>query len=160
VAGPGFEPSVAVLRILSLAMITTFLVATFAFALLSLRLHRALLVANGIAVVIATVATLVLVPLDGARGGAIAPIAAEGCLALAYATALFRARSDLRVSLSVVPRVLAAAALAVAVAVVTPLPAAALIPIATVVYFGVLFLLKGIPPEILHAVWRRAPGAA
>jgi O-antigen/teichoic acid export membrane protein len=151
VAGKGFGPAVPVLRIHALAIATTFVIATLAFALLSLHMHRALLVSNAIAVAVATVATLVLVPLFDARGAAVAPTAAELALALAYGTSLFRAHPELRLRFGIVPRVAVASAAGLACALI-PLPAPAQVAIASAVFFGLLYALRGIPPEIFEAL--------
>ena len=90
IAGPSFEPAVAVLEIQAFALIGTFLAATLSFALLSERLHTGVLVANAIALVAGTTAALGLVPLVGAKGAAAATVVGESILTLAYAVALFR----------------------------------------------------------------------
>lgn len=159
VAGKGFGPAVPVLQIHALAIATTFVIATLAFALLSLHMHRALLISNAIAVVVAVVATLVLVPLFEARGGAVAPTAAELALAIAYGAFLFRDHPELRLRFGIVPRVAVATA-AGALCILIPLPAPAQVAIASVVFFGVLYAVKGIPPEIFEALRNRRSGAA
>ena len=62
VAGPGFEPSVPVLQIQGLAVAMSFMVALFSSVLLSLRMYRSLLRANAVAVFVATVLSLLLIP--------------------------------------------------------------------------------------------------
>lgn len=157
VAGHGFEPSIEILRIQSIALVTSFIVAVFAFTLLSLRLHKELLVANGIAVVVATVATLVLVPPFGAHGAAVAPTAAEACLGLSYAVALRRAKPELTVSLGIVPRVLVAVALGLVAGIAVPLPSVVQAAVAGLVCFGMLLALRAIPFELWNALRRRSP---
>jgi O-antigen/teichoic acid export membrane protein len=158
VAGPGFDPSVPVLRILSLALVTSFLVATWSFALLSLRMYRALLVSNAIAAAVAVVGTVVLVPLIDAEGAAAATVGAEAALAIAYAVALSRARPDLRPSLAFVPRLALAIAAALAVAVLVPFPSVALAILSGGVYLAVLLAVGAIPPEVFSALLRRDTG--
>jgi O-antigen/teichoic acid export membrane protein len=159
VAGPGFDPSVPVLRILSLALVTSFLVATWSFALLSLRMYRALLISNAIAAAVAVVGTLVLVPLIDAEGAAVATVGAEAALALAYAIALSRARPDLRPGLEFVPRLALAIAAALLVAVLVPLPSFPLAALSGSVYLGVLLAMRAIPPEVFSALRGQDPGA-
>jgi O-antigen/teichoic acid export membrane protein len=157
IAGPRYHPAVGVLEIQGLAVITSSLVATFGFALLSLELYRTLLWANAAAVTVVTVAALVLIPGGGAHGAAIAPTAAEAVLATAYAVGLVRYDARLRLSLRVVPRVAVACAAALGAAYATTDSSAARLLIVAVVYFGVALVLGAIPAELWHAVLRRGP---
>jgi O-antigen/teichoic acid export membrane protein len=157
VAGPSFEPAVAVLEIQAFALIGTFLAATLSFALLSERLHTGVLVANAIALVAATAAALALVPFIGAKGAAVATVAGESILALAYAVALFRGGRDLQISPRVVPKVVVAAALAALLVFVPGLSGLALAVAAGAVYIVVLSLLGGVPPELWKALFALRP---
>ncbi len=93
------------LQILGAGIIGTFLVATWSFALLTLRMYRELIWINGAAVVLAVMLSAVLIPAHGARGAAVTTATLEVALALAYGVALSRRRPDLRPSLAGVPRV-------------------------------------------------------
>jgi O-antigen/teichoic acid export membrane protein len=121
-------------------------------------MHRALLISNAIAVVVATVATFVLVPLFDANGAAVAPTLAELALGIAYGVSLVRAHPELRLRFWVVPRVALAAAAGVACMLI-PVHAVVQTALASAVFFGVLYVLKGIPPEIFEALRlrRRSP---
>jgi O-antigen/teichoic acid export membrane protein len=158
IAGSKFRPSVEVLRIQGLALMGTFLVATWGFALLSLRQHRALILTNVAAMAIAAIATAVLAPSLGARGGAIATTITEWVLPLLYLVAILRVRPDLRPRLAVVPKALAAAGVAAAVALVPGLPSLPGTLIAAVIYVGLLFVLRAVPGEVIDAIPR--PGRA
>ena len=81
-------------------------------------------------------------------------VAAEGLLALWLGVALLWSHPELRPSLAVVPKVLAALAAGAAVA-LAPLPELVVVLIGSVVYFAVLLLLRGIPVEIWHAIVHR-----
>ena len=105
VAGKGFNASVSVLRLQSCGLLTSFLMVTWTYALVSLRLYRPLLWANALAAVTAIVATLVLAPPLGAEGAAIATVAAEAALAGGALYGLRSARPALTPSLGVVPKV-------------------------------------------------------
>jgi O-antigen/teichoic acid export membrane protein len=159
IAGTSFDPAVPVLEIQAFALIGTFLAATLSFALLSERLHTGVLVANAVALFAGTAVALVLVPVVGAKGAAIATVAGESVLALAYALALFRARRDVRISPGVVPKVLAAAALAAALVFVPGLNGLALAVAAGAVYIVVLLLLRGVPPELWKALFSVRPSS-
>jgi O-antigen/teichoic acid export membrane protein len=157
VAGAGFRASVPVLQIQGLAIITSFMVALFGSTLLSLRLFRPLLMANGLAVVVATGLSLALIPGLGAKGAAIAPTAAEACLAAAYAVSLWRARPALRVSVGLLPRVALATGISLAVAYVLPISSAAALFVFGGVYVACLGALRAIPFEVINALLRRSP---
>jgi O-antigen/teichoic acid export membrane protein len=153
---PEFQDSVPVLRVLGLALVTSFLVATWSFALLSLRAHRALLLANAAAAVVALGATLVLESSLDALGAALATVAAEAVLGICYLTALRRRHAALSPELGVLPKVaLAAGAGACASFLPTHPLVDAAVGVAT--FFGVLFVLRAIPPELINALRRQDP---
>jgi O-antigen/teichoic acid export membrane protein len=148
VAGADFQESVAVLRIQGPALATTFLVTIWAFALLSLHAHRALLAANAAGFTVAVALALLLTPSYGAQGAAVATLGAEIALALASFALLMRRRPDLRPDPRVVPRVLAASAPALAVPLVLGLPALPGTVLAAALYVALLLLLRAVPAEL------------
>jgi O-antigen/teichoic acid export membrane protein len=154
IAGPKFEPSVSVLRIQGLALIGTFLVATWGFALLSLRRNRALILANVAAMAIAAVAGSALGSALGADGGALATTITEWVLPALYLVAIVRYRADLRPLLGVVPKALIAAGAAAAVSLIPPIPSAPATLLAAAVYLGLLFALRAVPGEVVDAIPR------
>jgi O-antigen/teichoic acid export membrane protein len=156
IAGDGFGPSVGVLQIQALALVPSFLATAAGFALISLRLNIGLLVANAVALTSTVVLTLALAPVIDAKGAAVAMLVGDCVLAVLYGITLARAGA-LSFELAVLPRVAAATVLAALLA-LAPLPDVPLVAGATVVYFAVLFLLRGVPPEITDALLRRAPG--
>ncbi len=154
VGGAGFEPSVTVLRLLGPTLVGSFLVATWGFALLSLRRHAALLVANAIALVTCVGATVLLAPAYGADGAAVAVTTTEFVLAGAYGFALMRPRPDLRVGLGAVPRVGVATLAGVAAGIIGEWidgGAAALLA-ATTAYVVVAYVVGAVPREVGHAL--------
>jgi O-antigen/teichoic acid export membrane protein len=157
VAGDDFKPAVPVLEIQGVALIAVFLAVTGAFALVSLRRHVALLVGNSIGLAASVALTAALVPEFGAKGAAVATLAGESGLVLLYGAVLFGKRL-VHYDLDLVPRIVIAAAAASALA-LTPLEDIPLVVAATVVYWGVLYLLRGIPPEVIDALLRRGPRA-
>jgi O-antigen/teichoic acid export membrane protein len=155
VAGlPRYDESVPVLRLLGLAMLTSFLVATWSFALLSLKEYTALLRANALAAVVACAGVVALEPVWGARGAAVATVAAEAVLALAYLWSLRRVRPDLTPRVRFILKVLTAAA-AGGLAALLPVPSLVAALVGGAVYVAVLFALRAVPPEILAALLRR-----
>lgn len=150
-AGDGFGTAVDVLRVQGLAMLASFLLATWGFALISLHLHSTLLFANLTALVVSAALVLSLGADFGAEGAAWATLAGELVLASAYLVGLLRVRPDLRPGLRVVPRVAAAAlpAAAIGLSGLAALPAT----LAAVALYAVLVLLFGaIPRELTERV--------
>ena len=155
VAGADFRPAVPALQIQGLALVPGFLAVTGALALVSLRHHIAVLVGNVAGLFTSIVVTAILVPEMGAKGAAVATLAAECVIASLYGIALFGSRI-VRYDIELVPRIAAAAGLAASFA-LTPLDGALLVAVATVVYWGALLLLRGVPPEVIDALLRREP---
>jgi O-antigen/teichoic acid export membrane protein len=152
IGGSSFDASVAVLQIQGIAIAATSIGVTLGFVLLSLSRHRALLVANGVALGLSIALTLALVPGLGARGAAIASVAGEFTLAIAYAFALSRAGARPELSWRVAVGVLLATFATVALAAATGLENFALVAAATAVFFGVLGASGGIPSELWRAI--------
>jgi O-antigen/teichoic acid export membrane protein len=153
VAGADFEQAIPVLQIQGVALLASFLAVTGAFALVSLHRHVALLVGNFVGLVASIVLTAVLVPEFGAKGAAIATLAAESGIVALYGIVLFGSRV-VHYDFDLVPRVAIAGALGAAL-VFTPLEGIALVVAATLVYWGVLFAVRGIPQEVIDALLRR-----
>jgi O-antigen/teichoic acid export membrane protein len=148
VAGPGFGPAVPVLQIQAAAILGSFLAVALAYVLLSLHRHTALLVSNCLGLVLSLVLTLTLVPSLGAKGAAIATVAGEFALAVAYFAALRRAA--LRLPLRIILPVGAAAGIA-ATLVFASLSSLVLAAAVGTVYVVLLFAFRAVPPEVLEA---------
>jgi O-antigen/teichoic acid export membrane protein len=157
VAGSEFEQAVPVLQILGFALLTTFLGVTGGLSLVSLHRHVALLIGNVVALTASVVLTAALVPEYGAKGAAVATLIADCGIVLLYGAVLFGSRT-VHYDFELVPRVGLAAAFAGAVAFL-PLGDLALVLAATVVYWGVLLAVRGVPPEVFDALLRREPRA-
>jgi predicted MFS family arabinose efflux permease len=97
------------------------------------------------------------VPDYGAKGAAVALVIADSGLVLLYGAILFGTRI-VHYDPELVPRVALAAGLAAALALL-PLGDVALVLAATVVYWGVLFAVRGVPSEVIDALLRREPRA-
>jgi O-antigen/teichoic acid export membrane protein len=161
IAGPGFDASVPVLRLQSLTMITAFLLATWSFAMLSLGLFRQILIANAVAAVVAIAGTLVLAPSLGAKGAALATVAAEAALVAILLTFLVRSRPALAPNLAVLPKVAAAAALAVGVALAAhQLPSVVLSVLSGLIFTGVVLATRAVPPDLFGAIPFRRKSAS
>ena len=154
-AGSDSEPSVAVLRLQAPALLATFVAVAGGFSLLSLRRHRALLVANLAALASSVLLCIVLIPPYGARGAAVATTVAEVALAGVTFVVLIRALDTLRPS----PRLIAVPALAVGIGVLlhlSHLPAPVQAIAGAVLYLAVLAAGGIVPPELRAAFssWR------
>jgi O-antigen/teichoic acid export membrane protein len=154
IAGSDFLPAIPVLQIQGLAIGATFFVALFGGTLWVVRLKRQLVVGHVVGVLCAIGLTGVLVPVDGARGAAIAMVCSEGLLGVWLGVALLRARPELRPPLGVVPKVALALAVGIPLA-FSPLRDVFAVALGSVAYFGLLLLLRGIPHEIWSALRRR-----
>jgi O-antigen/teichoic acid export membrane protein len=154
IGGPDFASAVPVLQIQGPALAATFLVALFGGTLWVVRAKRELVIGNLAGVVAAIVLTAVLVPIADAKGAALAMVCAETLLAAWLGVALLRTRPELRPSLGVVPKVLFALAAGAALG-FAPLPDIAAVVLGSAAFFGILLLLRGIPPEIWRAVTSR-----
>jgi O-antigen/teichoic acid export membrane protein len=157
VGGPKYDASIEVLQILGVGIVGTFLVATWSFALLTLRLYRDLIVVNGLVVLLAVVLSLLLIPSGRAHGAAIVTATLEIVLSSSYAAVLSYRRPELRPSVRHVPRVALAFALAFAVAAVLPVYSAFAVIAGAIVLLAALLALGALPEEFLQAI-RLRPG--
>jgi O-antigen/teichoic acid export membrane protein len=151
VAGDGFETAVDVLRVQGLAMFASFLLATWGFALISLHLHRELLLANLSALVVSATLVLLLGSTEGARGAAWATLAGESVLAAAYLFGLARSRRELVPSTRTLPRVAIATA-GSAVVGAAGLPAVPATLAALAVFTILALMLGAVPDELIDWV--------
>jgi O-antigen/teichoic acid export membrane protein len=155
IAGAKGHPSIAVLRIMGLGVTATYLVASWGFVLLSLRMFRQLAIANGSALLLAIVLSVILIPTLHARGGAITTVALEFWLAGSYI--VFLSRFGIRPPSAFLIRFGLAAGVALGVgALVLIVNSVAAVLVASVVYFAALWTMRAIPSELIDALpWRR-----
>ncbi|MGA2320203.1 MAG: oligosaccharide flippase family protein [Solirubrobacteraceae bacterium] len=157
--GAKFAPSVPVLRIQGVALIATCIAVSAGYVLLALRRHRAILIANGTALAVSVVLSLVLIPSMHAQGGAIAVVLAEFTLAAMQVLMLVRARPRLfEVLLRRPIAIVAMGALASAVALIPGPPPVATAAMGALVFIALLALTGFLPPEIRELLSR--PGAS
>jgi O-antigen/teichoic acid export membrane protein len=157
IGGDEAAPATPVLHLQALFLVPLFLNLTFQTLLLTLRMHREMLVSALIALVAVLALTVVLIPAMEARGAAIAVVVGETLLAAVEAAMLWRAHPDLRPKLGVVPRVAAAAGLALAAALALDAHDLVRAAVAGVVYLAVLAVLRAIPMEVIRALAGRSP---
>jgi O-antigen/teichoic acid export membrane protein len=159
VGGPGYAAATPALRIEGVALGVSFTLATWGFALLSLREHRGLIVTNALALATSCVLTLGLASTYGARGAATATLAGELTLALGYLVFLVRRAPELRPRVGIVGKVALAAAPAALVGSLTGLPSALAALAALALYSVALLILRAVPDEIWLLLRRRDDGA-
>jgi O-antigen/teichoic acid export membrane protein len=150
VAGHEFAASVGVLQIQGIAMIASFVVAGWSYALLSLKRYNALLLVNLAAFVVSCSLTIVLAGSHGAKGAAIATICGEATLALGSLVALVRGHPEFRPKLGIVLKVALAAIPAALLATVTGIPSLPRALLVTAVYALMTMLTRAVPDEVVE----------
>jgi len=155
VAGPKYAAATDVLRIQGLALIASFVLAGWSYALLSLNRYRGVLLANLAAFLVSFVLTIVLAGVDGAKGAALATVCGEATLAIGSLLALVRGHRDLLPRRTVVLKVLVCAAAGVPLALFAPLPSVARAVLAVAVFGAGALLTGAVPQEVLDLIQRR-----
>jgi O-antigen/teichoic acid export membrane protein len=152
--GAAYRPAASVLRVQAIALLPIFVGQMCQFTLIAVRRQSAQAIANAVALTLLLVYGLVLIPLDGAQGAAIAAVAGEASLTALLLLALTRQTPKLvpnfvflwKVGLAVV---VGAAALLVHSGSLWLRALAA-----GVAYMSVLFLTRAVPSEVLDAIPR------
>jgi O-antigen/teichoic acid export membrane protein len=150
VAGPAYAASAEVLQIQGLALVATFVLAGWSYALLSLEQYRGVLIANFLGFLVSCVLTTVLASAHGALGAAIASVCAETTLALGLLVALVRSRPELRPRGAIVSKVAVAAVPAAAIALLSGASSLVRALLALAVYGLLIVLLRAVPGELLE----------
>lgn len=155
VAGAEGAGAVDVLRIQALVVLMTCQTATWQYALLALRCHRALVAANLAGLTVAVAGTLLLAPAHGAMGAAVAAVLAELVLMAVSVLALVRLHPRLRPKPGNVPRVAAAAVAGLIAGLLPDVADAVRIVLGGVAYVAAAFLLRAVPTELAVALRSR-----
>jgi O-antigen/teichoic acid export membrane protein len=150
-AGVRGAAAVPVLQIQALALVSTFLAAAAGYSLLSLRRHSALLIANSAALAANIVLTLVLVPMHGSRGAAIAAVIAESCLAIGQILLLLRS-GHARLRIDSLPAVAVAGLAGASPLLIGGMHAVLRTLLGITLYSLLIALLGRFPPELAHAL--------
>jgi O-antigen/teichoic acid export membrane protein len=143
-----FLPASPVLVYQGIALAGTFVSSVAQYGLLSLALNRRILTINLGGLALALALMCILIPLDGARGAAIATMIGELAAAAAAWTALCTARPQLRPSLRIIPGVALAVAAGCTPLLIGSLPVAARAVLASVIYAAVVLATRSFPPEL------------
>jgi O-antigen/teichoic acid export membrane protein len=158
VAGPKYAGSAEVLQVQGIALIASFVVAGWSFALLSLKRYRQLLLANLAAFLVSCTLTIILAASDGASGAAIATICGESTLAVGSLLALLRGHPEFRPHLQIVLKVALAAAPALVLALLSGVDSFVRMLLALVVYGLLILLLRAVPAELYELLPARLRG--
>jgi O-antigen/teichoic acid export membrane protein len=148
IAGNKADPSIGVLRIQGLALISTFVAIACGSSLLMLRRYRGVLFANLIALAVSAILTVALAPSLGARGAAFAALAAETALAVSQIVMLKLAAPAVVFSLPTIAVVALAGGVGGVVGILLPVHPVIGAVVGSVVYFAVLKLLGRFPGEV------------
>jgi O-antigen/teichoic acid export membrane protein len=150
VAGPKYAASAGVLQVQGLALIATFVLAGWSYALLSLKRYRGVLAANLAAFLVSCTVTGVLASSEGAVGAALATICGEGVLALGLLIALVHSHPELRPRPGIVIKVGLAAAPAVALALSSASSSPVRLLLTLGVYGVMIVLTRALPGEAVE----------
>lgn len=154
VGGSEYEGSVPVLRLLAVALLVAFAIATWGFGLLSLHRHRPLVVANLVSLAVTGLLVLGLAagPL-GARGTAVGVVAGELVLAAGYLVGLSRVSSiGPAVRREPVTTVVLALACGLVASAIPGLGGVATTVVGLALFCGGLLFARCLPPELASLV--------
>jgi O-antigen/teichoic acid export membrane protein len=151
-AGDQSDPSIGLLRIQSLALVATFVIVPCGYVLLSLHRHRAILVANLVALATSLGLSAVLVPAYDATGAAVALLAAELSLAAMVLGLVVTSRPAVARVLPRAPAILAAGVVAGLAGLIPGIPALVAAPVALLAYPLLLLAVRRFPPEVADAL--------
>jgi O-antigen/teichoic acid export membrane protein len=155
IGGHKYRGSVGVLQVQGLAMIASFALSGWSFAVISLKRYTGMLVANAVALAVSMALTLTLAATDGAHGAAIATVCGETALGAGYLIVMLRADRSLRPPLPIIAKVALAAAPAIVVALFVHINSVALTALALAIYGAVILATRAVPAELLElAPWR------
>lgn len=155
--GPQYRAAAPVLHIQLIAVVPVFVTYVWQLTLISIRRQSMMIVSNGLALAVGLASAFALIPTYGAKGAAIAAVAAEAAGTLCLVVVLSREPETPLPSFRFLWKPAAAFAVGASVAFPTGLPAAAAAVAAAVTYAGVLALTKAVPSEVQDAFlayWR------
>lgn len=155
--GANYAGAGPMLQIQTWALVPLAVGSVLSFALLALRRQASIAVANAAALVLVLLAGTLLVHLYEGVGAAITGVASEGVLTAALGILLYRADRSVVPTLAFVWRPVVALA-AGAATLLVPLPSWIDAAVAGTVFLGASLALGALPPELVAALRRRAPG--
>jgi O-antigen/teichoic acid export membrane protein len=148
--GHGYAAAGAVLSIQGLVMVTVFVTQACVVVLVATHRQTDIVRANFVGLLLILVAAAILLPLDGARGGAIAVVLAD--VGLAAMMLVMVRRAGVRLGLGLAPRIAAAAAIGAAAGLIPGLPDLPSTVLALVAFAVAALAMKAVPGEVLDAL--------
>jgi Na+-driven multidrug efflux pump len=130
------------------AVAAVFVGSVWIYGLLSLQLHRIILILNLTLLAVMTVVVALLAALDGAMGAAIGTASVEIASAITGALVLAHRRPHLRPDLRLLPKVALSALVGGAPMLLDGLPTAGRLVLSSGLYFALLLLLGAVPREL------------
>jgi O-antigen/teichoic acid export membrane protein len=155
IGGPAFRPAGAVLSIQVGALLFIALYQIWTASLIALGRQRELILTNTLGLLGVTVFAVVLVPLYGARGGALASVLGDALLACLIYWRLHAVAGNVMVPIGFLARVALAAAVACAALAIPGLPDLVAAALAGVLFLGVGQLIGMVPAELRDALGPR-----
>jgi O-antigen/teichoic acid export membrane protein len=149
--GSEYGEAAPILRIQAFALVAVFLGQVWQLGLISIRRQSALVLANGVALVLVIVLGLLLVSAYDATGAAVAAVVAETVLATMLFVLLARSDRTLRPELGFLWKPALAAALMAALLLVPGLPVAVSAAVGTIVFALAIWFTRALPAEVLDA---------
>jgi O-antigen/teichoic acid export membrane protein len=152
---PRYLPSVPILAVQGIGLGATFVSTVWGYGMLSLHLHRLILVFTLGSLLVVSAVVAAMTALDGAIGAAIGASAVEVGVAVVSGLLLIANRPHLRPRLTVVPKVGLAALLGASMMFAQGAPVIVRLVLATALYGAVLLLWKALPEELgaLKGAW-------
>ncbi len=148
VGGGSFLPAVPVLAVQGISVAAVFVGTVWTTALLSMHLHRVILILNLTLLALVAAAVAILAPVYGAQGAAVATASVEVGAAIAGGVVLVHGRAHLKPSLRLLPRVAAAAALGALPMLLTGVPVIGRLALSSAIYGLVLLALRAFPADL------------
>lgn len=145
--GQQFENSIVILQILAVHVLLSFLYQCLAFVLVSLDKQNQMAITGGAGVLINVILNLALIPRFSSAGAAIATLITEGVLFGVYFYLVSKHLYRLPLYKIIVRPLIACAVMVLIVYFFRGINLAAVISLAAVLYFIVLYLIKGISRE-------------
>jgi O-antigen/teichoic acid export membrane protein len=158
--GSSFRGSGDVLRIQVAGLIVVSLAKTWESAAIALGRQRELFARNILGLIALGTFAGVLIPLDGAIGGALAGLLGDAVLAALSYRLLYSSTGHVMVSVSFLARMIVAGAIGFVPTLISSLPNLLAAALSGLAFLLAAALLRVIPPEIYDAIRRRRPSTS
>ncbi len=150
IAGSGYLEAVGELRLMSVALLATFVIALGSFTLLALERYRSVVGANLVGLVLSGGLAAALGSSQGETAGAIAVVCADLTLSVLYVLAVSRGEDGIRLGGTIVLKVACATGAALApLLLISGLPVVVQTAVVGAVFAVVIIALRAIPEELL-----------